>query len=77
MLLTEEDIKQVLGFGEFTTESTKVTLECVARAIEAKIIEKIGDPVAYEGKFYGTFSRSNYGDDENTIPLYQIPWVNK
>lgn len=48
-MLTDEDLNKVLGFGEFTTESTKVTLTHVARAIEAAVLEKLSsaEPVVY------------------------------
>ena len=40
--LTDEDLQKVLGFGEFTTESTKATITHLARAVEAKLKEKNG-----------------------------------
>jgi hypothetical protein len=38
--LTVEEVQKALGFGEFTTESTKAILTVLARAIEAKLKEK-------------------------------------
>ncbi len=35
--MTDERIAEVLGFGEYTTESTKATLTAVAHAIEAEV----------------------------------------
>jgi len=38
--LTDGDIAQACGFGEYTTSSTQQTLIAIARAIEAKLKEK-------------------------------------
>ena len=38
--LSDEEIAQVLGFGDYTARSTEVTLTGIARAIEAKLKEK-------------------------------------
>lgn len=38
--LTDEEIEELLGFNQYTAQSTKMTLTCVAQAIEAKLREK-------------------------------------
>ena len=38
--LTAEEIEELLGFNQYTAQSTKMTLTCVAQAIEAKLREK-------------------------------------
>lgn len=38
--LTDEDIANVMGFGQYTATSTQITLTHAARAIEAKLREK-------------------------------------
>jgi hypothetical protein len=38
--LTDEDIAQACGFGEYTTASTRQTLIAIAQAINAKLKEK-------------------------------------
>ncbi len=38
--LTDEELGKVLGFQEYTTASTKVTLTALSRAVEAKLRSK-------------------------------------
>ena len=38
--LTNEEIAETCGFGEYTTTSTRITFTHLARAIEAKLKEK-------------------------------------
>ena len=41
MILTDEERNKVLGFGEFTTESMRITLDLIAKAIEAAVLDKL------------------------------------
>ena len=41
--LSEEEIAQVLGFGDYTARSTEVTLTVIARAVEAALRSKNHD----------------------------------
>lgn len=41
-LLTDQDIGEVLGFGEYTTASTRTTMVGIARTIEQVVRQKVG-----------------------------------
>ena len=66
-ILTAEEVEDLLTLANGASWRT------FARAIEAKVMEKINclEPVAFESRIYGTLHRSNYGDD-GMIPLYAL-----
>lgn len=71
-ILTDEEIA---GIGQELAAANNVSDIDFARAIEAKIIERIGEPVAWmsiDGA--GVFKRK-YSDDYGDIPLFAIKGV--
>ena len=74
-ILTDEEIKNVF-LETFVDDSALTEAEwTAARAIEAAILERIGEPVAWmsiDGA--GVFKRK-YSDDYGDIPLFAIKGV--
>ena len=70
MILSDEEILQVMTTD--VVEGDYYLPHSFARAIEAAILEKIGEPVAWRTIAGTICSHKVWGDD---IPLYALPEV--
>jgi len=76
-LLTEQEIDKCIGITDYTTGAMKNVLTQIARAIEAKVIEKIkaqGATAYLEGNPKGIwFVAYSVNTNAPQIPLYRLP----
>ena len=76
-LLTEQEINKCIGITDNTTGAMKNVLTQIARAVEAKVIEKIKaqGPVAhlYFNEHGTPRVDQQYLPNEDSFPVYRLP----